>query len=129
MIFLKRQLNTNQLFGSGLALILLMLLGYIFLHTQILLYFAVSLVILLMIWPQPFRYFGIFWFAFGEALGFVVSKILLTIVYGLLVIPIGLLKRKSIRHNMQLSVFKKDETSVFKSRNYTFSEKDFEKPF
>jgi hypothetical protein len=129
MLFLQRPLNTVQIFGSGLALILLVLLAYLFFHTQAILYIAISLVILLMVWPYPFRYFGYFWFALGEALGFVVSKIILSIVFIILVIPIGLLKRKSIRNNMNLYVFKKADASVFKNRDYLFSEKDFEKPF
>lgn len=129
MMFLKRQLNTAQVYGSGLALILLNLLLYIFLSKTIFLHFSLGFVILLMIWPSPFRYFGLFWFAFGEALGYMVSRIILSIIFLLLVVPIGLLKRRGLRKNMQLNIFKKDTTSVFRARDYVFSDKDFEKPF
>jgi hypothetical protein len=129
MISLKRNLNTAQIFGSGLALILLSLLLYIFLENRIFLNISLGLTIFLMIWPTPFKYFGYLWFAFGEALGYIVSRIILSVVYIVLVIPVGLMKRAKIRRNMQLNVFKRDTSSVFKPRNYHFSDKDFDKPF
>lgn len=95
----------------------------LFLHT------AIGLTVLLMIWHAPFRYFGVAWFAFGEALGFVVSRIVLTFIYIVLVIPIGLLKRRTIRKNMKLGQFKKGTDSVFKDRNLTYGQNDLVKPF
>jgi hypothetical protein len=126
---LKRNLSTTQVFGSGLALILLSLLLYIFLENQIFLNISLGLTIFLMIWPAPFKYFGYLWFAFGEALGYVVSRIILSVVYIVLVIPVGLMKRAKISRNMKLNVFKRDTASVFIPRDYNFSDKDFDKPF
>jgi hypothetical protein len=129
MSFFKRDLNTNQIYGSGLALILIGLILYIIYKERIFVDITLGLVILLMIWPSPFKYFGYFWFAFGEALGYIVSRIILSVIFIILVVPVGFLKRAKIRKNMQLNIFKRDTTSVFKSRDYHFSEKDFDKPF
>lgn len=128
-LFKIRELNPHQLFGSGLAAILICLLGYIFSGKDTWVYVAIGAVLWLMIWPAPFRYFGMAWFGLGELLGFFVSRILLTIIYGVLVIPIGLLVRKRLRRNMQLSLFKSGDGSAFKSRNHHFTDKDFKKPF
>ncbi len=82
-----------------------------------------------MIWPAPFRYFGIVWFALGEALGFIVSRILLTVIFSFLVIPVAIFKKGSIRRNMNLGQFKIGNDSVFKNRNYIFDSGDLLKPF
>jgi uncharacterized membrane protein YgaE (UPF0421/DUF939 family) len=129
MVSFKKQLTVSQLYGSGLALILIFLLLYLFGDNPLFLHISVVLIILLMVWPAPFKYFGLFWFAFGETLGFVVSRIILSLIFILIVIPVGLLKRKSIRNNMNLNDFAKSTDSVFKERNHTFLPNDLIKPF
>lgn len=104
---MKKDITISQVFGSGLALILIALLIFLLTEKILFLHTAIGLTVLSMIWQAPFRYFGIAWFVFGEALGFVVSRILLTLIYVVLVIPIGLLKRGTIRKNMKLGQFKK----------------------
>jgi len=129
MKHLKRNLNTNQIYGSGLALILIMLGLNLYFKERLFAEIALGMVILLMIWPTPFRYFGYFWFAFGESLGYVVSRVILSVVYVVLVIPVGLLKRKPIRRSMQVNAYKAGTDSLFKNRNHKYTEADFEKPF
>ncbi len=129
MLRLKKDLSTAQVYGSGLASLLIILIVYFFTRNTTLLYVCFGVIILLMVWPRPFRYFGMLWLSFGELLGFVVGRLLLTIIYGLLVIPIGLFVRKKIRRNMQLFSFYASKQSAFKQRDHVFSEKDFEKPF
>lgn len=126
---MQRNLNRTQITGSGLALILISLLLYIFLDQSVLIQIAFVLVIWLMIWPAPFRYFAYFWFALGEAMGYVVSRVLLSLIFFLLVVPVGLMKRNQLRSNMKLNSFKTGSTSVFVNRETQFTEKDFEKPF
>lgn len=134
----SRHLNENQVTGSGLALVLFTLILHLiyrdfsfilFNHEITLVHMALLLVIWIMVYPQPFRYFGYLWFALGEGLGYVVSRILLSIVFLVFVIPVGLLVRPGLRKNMQLNVFKKSKSTVFKKRDYQFSSKDFDKPF
>lgn len=126
---IKTEFSISQLYGSGLALLLLCLIWFTIARNDKILYLLFGLVIMLMVWPAPFRYFAIFWFALGDALGFVVSKLLLSLIYLILVVPVGLLVRNRIRKNMQLSAFKRDMTSAFKNREHTFTAIDFEKPF
>lgn len=129
MIRLNKELNTAQVYGSGLALILIFILLFMILEVSIFLHIGVALMVALLIWPKPFRYFGILWFAWGDVLGYVVSRIILTLIYFVVVIPVGLIIRKKIRFNMQISQFRKNNGSVFRTREYLFSEKDFSKPF
>lgn len=122
--------NLHQLYGSGLALILIILGLYWYLQKPVLLYSAIALIVLLMIWPSLFLLFTRLWFAFGYGLGYVMNRIILGSIFIIMVLPMGLLKRKRIRKRMQIDVFGNDPLqSAFIERNYTYSNKDFEKPF
>jgi len=46
-----------------------------------------------------------------------------------MVLPIGVFRKILGKDSLQLNNFKKDSTSVFKSRTYTFFSEDLEKPF
>lgn len=129
MIKFHRFLSSSQLYGSGLALILILLLLTVFLESNLFLFTAIGVSIILMISPLPFRFFAYTWFAFGELMSLIVGKLILSVIYLFLVVPIGLIKRKSIRANMHLSLFKKGTDSVFKERDHTFCEDDFNKLF
>jgi hypothetical protein len=129
MITLKKEFTTSQTYGSGLALILILLLIYLFSGNNLIIQAVVFFTILLMIWPAPFRYFAILWFALAELMGFIVSRILLSIIFIFMVIPAGILKRGSLRKTLKLGLFNKGNDSVFTSRNHTFSADDLIKPF
>ena len=73
--------------------------------------------------------FAIIWLGFSKLLGTVVSKIILTIVYIVLVIPVGIFRRILGKDSLQLSGFKKGSSSVMKTRNYSFTSKDIEMPY
>ncbi len=79
--------------------------------------------------PMFFYPFAIAWLGFSQLLGTIVSKILLTVVYVIMVIPLGLVRRVLGKDTLQLSEFKKDTGSVMKTRNFVFTSKDIEKPF
>ena len=129
MVNLKKNIDTSQLYGSGLAAILICLLLFFFSQHSFWLYFSLGIVLLLMVWPAPFRYFAVLWLSFGELLGYFVSRLLLSAIYILVVVPIGWIVRKRIRSNMQLSHFKTSTDSAFKIRNHLFTNNDLSKPF
>lgn len=129
MSFIKKEFNKSQIYGSGLALLLILLLVYLFGENKAVIQSAVVLTILLMVWPTPFRYFAIVWFALAEILGYIVSRILLTVIFLILVVPVGILKRGTLRKSLKLGMFKKGTHSVFISRNHTCAADDLRKPF
>ena len=61
------------------------------------------------------------WMKLAHVMGFVMSKVMLTLVYTLVVIPMGVFSRKKI--TMRL---KQGTTSYFKDRNYTYKKEDLE---
>jgi|SRR5688572_10453068 hypothetical protein len=61
------------------------------------------------------------WMKLAHVMGFVMSKVMLTLVYTLVVVPMGIFSRKKI--TMRL---KQGTTSYFKERNYTYKKEDLE---
>lgn len=61
------------------------------------------------------------WMKLAHGMGYVMSKVMLTLVYTLVVIPMGIFSRKKI--TMRL---KQGTTSYFKERNYTYKKEDLE---
>ncbi|HYF29755.1 MAG TPA: hypothetical protein VD993_01405 [Chitinophagaceae bacterium] len=61
------------------------------------------------------------WMKLAHGMGFVMSKVMLTLVYTLVVIPMGFFSRKKI--TMQL---KSGPGSYFRERNYTYKKEDLE---
>ena len=112
-----------------MAMVLILLL--VGLYSQNILYFKIAVLVLVinMTFPMFFYPFAVVWLGFSTLLGTVVSKILLTIVYIIMVIPLGLFRRLVGKDTLQLSNFKKDTGSVMKTRNFVFTSKDIEKPY
>src|SRR5262245_34294096 len=54
---------------------------------------SVLLVATALVWPSALRPFQRVWMTIGEGLGWVNSRIILSIVYYLIIVPIGLLRR------------------------------------
>ena len=78
-----------------MAMVLLFLLIFVSRKHPWLLYTAMILHVVNMIAPKVFYPIAIFWLGFSDAMGAVMSKVLLSIVYVLVVTPIALLRRIS----------------------------------
>lgn len=61
------------------------------------------------------------WMKLAHMLGYVMSKVMLTLVYTLVVVPMGIFSRKKI--TMRL---KQGNSSYFTERNYTYKKEDLE---
>lgn len=123
------KITKKQASDAGMALVLIFLLIGLFSQKVIFFKIAIPILIINMIVPMFFYIFAIAWFGISHLLGTIVSKILLTIIYTILVIPFGLFRRLIGKDSLLLNRFKKDNKSVFRTRNYTFSSHDIEKPY
>ena len=72
------------------------------------------------------KYLSKGWMKLAEGMGYVMSKILLSIVFFILLSPIAFIYRLFTKNNM-----KKNQTAdtVFDERNYTFTKEDFDNPW
>ena len=65
------------------------------------------------------------WGKLSFIMGEISNRVLLTIIFLLVVTPVGLIRR--LRKKNSLTYFDKNATSNFTGRNHTFSKKDLEK--
>ena len=63
------------------------------------------------------------WYKLAEGLGFVMSKVLLSLVFFLFLLPLAILYRLFNKDHLQL---KKGADTYWKTRNHTYTKKDLE---
>ncbi len=119
----------EQAKDTGMAMVLIcLLLGHFY---QIPRLFPVSIVLLLitMAWPRAFQPLAGLWFGLSHLMGQVVSKIILSLAFFLVVTPIGLLRRLLGKDSLQLKKWKQGSESVFKERQGVILDKDLLNPY
>ncbi|MBN1479539.1 hypothetical protein EH223_16595 [candidate division KSB1 bacterium] len=127
--YFPANITADQAKDTAAAFVLIcLLLG---LYTANFLYVKIGLVLLVisMIIPMSFRFFATVWLGFSYLLGTVVSKILLSVVFFVIVSPIGLIRRALGFDSLKLKQFKKSSRSVMHVRNYKFVAEDLERPY
>lgn len=127
--YFPKQISTKQASDAGMAAVLILLLIGLFTSNDMYYKIAIPVLIINMAFPMAFYPFAVFWFGLSQLLGTIMSKIILTIVYVCMVIPVGGIRRLLGKDPLRLSEFKKNKSSVMHIRNYDFSSKDMENPF
>ena len=119
----------NQAKDTGLALVLILLIIEYIKRPNWLTVAAMTVLVLVMTWPSLFKPLARIWFGFSHILGGVVSKVLLTLVFFIVVTPIGLIRKVFGADPMKLSIWKKSTDSVLVDRNHSYTKEDIEKPY
>ena len=122
-------ITKNQARDTGMAVVLILLLVTVFSLEFIYAKIAILALILTMTIPLVYKYIAVIWFGLSHLLGTVVSKILLTVVFFLVVAPVGLIRKLFGYDSLKLREFKKGTGSVMQVRNITFTKDDIDKPF
>ncbi len=119
----------EQAKDTGMAMVLIcLLLGYFGKFPKFL---GVSIVLLLitMAWPKAFKPLAGFWFGLSHVMGQVVSKIVLTLIFFVVVTPVGLIRRLTGADSLQLKKWKQGTDSVFAERQGAIQDKDLLNPY
>lgn len=127
--YFPKTISKKQASDSGMAFVLILLLIGAFTKNDVFFKIAIPALIMNMIFPMFFFLFAIVWLGFSNIIGEIVSKIILTIVFILLVVPVGFIRKMLKKDPLQLTKFKKSEKTVMIKRNFVFSSKDIEKPY
>jgi hypothetical protein len=125
----KTRLTTTQCKDAGMAAVLLCLLLGLTLHRSVLFPTGAALLLIDMVAPRAFWPFAVVWFNLSELLGAVMSRLLLSVIFLLMVTPVGLVRRMMGIDRLSLRKFKKGRESVMVDRNHTFSPADVQKPY
>ena len=119
----------EQAKDTGMAMVLIcLLLGY---WGKFAKFLPVSLVLLIitMTWPKAFTPLAGLWFGLSHLLSRVVSRVILTVLFFLVVTPIGLIRRLTGADALQLKKWKQGRDSVFVIREGPVQGKDMLNPY
>jgi saxitoxin biosynthesis operon SxtJ-like protein len=112
-----------------MAIVLLVLLGAYWSRRDGLVMAAMIVHVVNMTVPQAFRPLAVVWLGASHAIGMVMSTVLLSIVFALVVTPVGLFRRLTGKDTLRLRAFKASDASVMMSRNHLFEAHDLERPY
>jgi hypothetical protein len=90
---------------------------------------AAAIHVLTMAAPQLFRPAAVIWFGIAHAMGAIVSRVVLSVVFFALVTPISVWRRATGADSLQLKSFGRGRQSAMNERNHTFVGKDLEQPY
>lgn len=121
--------SRDQARDTGMALTLVALI--VFFVTREIRYVTLATAVLLldMIWPSFFKPLAKVWFGLSHVLGTVMSKVILTLTFFVVLTPMGLLRSLLGKDPMRVRQFKQGTDSVFRVRDHTFTAADVEQPF
>jgi hypothetical protein len=123
------QTTPNQARDAGLALLLILLVVMYFTGTLALVVPGIVVLVLIMIWPAVFRPFATLWFGLSRVFGTIASRIILSLLFFLVVTPVGIIRQMLGKDTMRLKDWKNGQDSVLWVRNHTYSKKDIDRPY
>jgi len=127
--FLKRRITKDESRDTGMALVLLALILFLYSKRNGFLATAVVLHLVNMIAPAVFRWPAVLWLGLSQALSAVMSKVLMSVVFFGVVTPVAAIRRLMGRDSLQLRTFKASSESVMVARNHRFTARDLERPY
>jgi len=127
--FFRTPVTRAQCQDTGMAMVLIFLLLTLAFSREIYLIGAICLHVLNMIAPQLYRPVAILWLGLAHLLGAVVSRIILTIVFLVVVTPIGVIRRMMGIDTLKLKEFKKGVGSVMQERSHRYTAEDIQRPY
>lgn len=127
--FFGRKITRDQSRDTGMAMVLLLLIVAASRKREVYLFVAMALQILDMTVPQIYKPLAVLWLGLSDLVGSVVSRVLLSLVFFLVVTPIGVFRRLIGRDSLRLRAFKASKKSVLLERNHTFVGQDLETPY
>jgi hypothetical protein len=129
MTIFQNKIDKNQAKDTGMAMVLICLLVAYLGEIKSCYLAAIILLIVDMIWPQVFTPIASFWLGLSKILGAIMSRVLLSMLFFLLVTPIGLLRRLWGKDPIMLKQWKAGNASVFKIRNQEYNAQDMSPPY
>jgi len=112
-----------------MAVVLILLLIGFFTKNDLYYKIAIPVLVLVMALPMVFRYFAVLWLGLSQFIGTVLSKIILSVVYFIVLLPVGIFRRIAGKDTLLLKQFKKSRLSVLITRNHHFKSEDITKPY
>jgi energy-coupling factor transporter transmembrane protein EcfT len=114
---------------TGMALTLICLIAALVTHRPGWVMLATGVLVLNMTAPKAFGPASKLWFGLSGVLGAVMSRVILSLVFFLVLTPVGLFRRAMGKDTLKLAAFKQGTGSVFVVRTERFTPADLKTPF
>ncbi len=122
-------ISKKQASDTGMAMtLILLLLGF---FTKKVIYYEIAIIALVINMTIPMFYypFAVLWLGLTTLLGEVVSKVLLSVIYFVILFPVSIIRQLMGKDTLDLKTFKKSNKSVMVTRDHLFVSKDIEHPY
>jgi hypothetical protein len=126
---IRSKFSRKENVDSGLGLILMLIIVGLWLKITIYFKIAVVISIITMVQPIMIYPFTFLWLNISELLGKIMSKVILTIIFFIVLYPTALYRKIRGKDSLMLMKFKKAKDSVFIVRNHTYTKTDLINPF
>ena len=125
----RQPINRDQSRDTGMAMGLIMLLVFLYTRKPGYITAAILLHVINMTVPVVFKPVAVVWLGVSHLIGMVVSKIILSVVFFLVVVPVAALRNMMGKDALRLRGFKSQKQSVMVVRNHRFTADDLRRPF
>ncbi len=129
----KEKMTLIQCRDTALAFAFLALLIWFFTEEVNFIYATMFILLWAMVWPSSWQWPARLWFGLSHVLGFFMSKVLLSLIYFLILMPVAMVRRMLGKDSMGLSKWQdhdaEQKTSAFVVREHKFTKKDLENPY
>ena len=119
----------EQAKDTGMAAVLILLVLGLFQENGIYVKIALALLIIDMTFPALFKPLAVLWIGLSNLLSLVVPKLVISLSFILVVVPIGVVRRMMGNDSLRLKQFKRGTDSVMTKRNHTYVASDLDKPY
>jgi len=127
--FIPKIISVEQAKDTGMAMVFICLLVTYFGNKLQYSGFAILLLLINMAWPSFYKPIAKIWFALSVILGTVMSKIILSILFFGLVMPVGIIRKSMGKDSMQLKKWRNGKSSVFIVRDHEITYEDIQHPY
>ena len=124
-----RHVTRDESRDSGMALVLLLLLVWLAVRQDVLVIAAMAALVVTMAAPRLLAPFAVVWLGLAHMLGIVMSAALFSVVFLVVVTPVGVVRRLLGKDTLQLRRFKAGHDSVMVRRDHLYTAGDLDKPY
>ncbi len=126
---MRRKFSDKEHLNATIALVLLLLVIFLFKENIAFVYVSIVLLFLVAIYNKLLFPVSFLWYNLAFILSKVSTTLLLTVVFLTVVLPVGLFRKALQKSSLKLDLFKKGKQSVFISRNHQYCSEDLFNPY
>jgi hypothetical protein len=127
--YFPSKVSNKECSDTGMAMVLICLLAGWFSGVREWFLGAIVVLVINMISPVIYTWVAKAWLGFSQLLGTVMSKVILSLIFFIVVTPLALTRRVLGHDPMALGKWKKGTDSVFETRDHTYKPEEIEQPF